>query len=113
MEAILLSPREATVLHFVVWGYTNKEIASRLVISVKTVEAHKANGMRKLGAGGRAHLVRYAVGWGWLTRERAPALASGEHDRQSVPSARLTSTNNSSPSRETRIFHGLQQTSQS
>lgn len=30
MEGILISPREATVLHFIAWGFTNKEIASHL-----------------------------------------------------------------------------------
>jgi DNA-binding CsgD family transcriptional regulator len=64
-----LSARETTVLRFIAWGYTNKEIARHLTISVKTVEAHKANGMRKLQVTGRAALVRRAVEWGWLQPE--------------------------------------------
>ena len=73
MEALPLSPRETTVLHLIAWGYTNKEIATRLDLSVKTVEAHKANAMRKLGLPGRAALVRNAVEWGWLTKGEAPS----------------------------------------
>ena len=72
MEALPLSPRETTVLHLIAWGYTNKEIANHLGLSVKTVEAHKANGMRKLNLGGRSELVRNAVDWGWLSKAEAP-----------------------------------------
>jgi DNA-binding CsgD family transcriptional regulator len=73
---IPLSGRESTVLLLITWGYTNKEIGNRLGISVKTVEAHKANGMRKLRVTGRSSLVRLAVEWGWLTPEKAPDLDS-------------------------------------
>ena len=45
---------------------SNKEIASRLTLSVKTVEAHKANAMRKLGLNGRIDIVKYAILQGWL-----------------------------------------------
>ncbi|HYE88087.1 MAG TPA: response regulator transcription factor [Vicinamibacterales bacterium] len=61
-----LSPRETEVLRMIAWGNTNKEIAARLDLSVKTVEAHKANGMRKLGMRGRIDIVRYALLQGWL-----------------------------------------------
>jgi DNA-binding NarL/FixJ family response regulator len=61
-----LSPRETEVLRLIAWGNTNKEIASRLDLSVKTVEAHKANAMRKLGLRGRIDIVRYALLQGWL-----------------------------------------------
>ena len=61
-----LSPRETEVLRLIAWGNTNKEIASRLDLSVKTVEAHKANGMRKLSMRGRIDIVRYALLHGWL-----------------------------------------------
>lgn len=63
---VALSPREVEVLRLISWGYTNKEIASKLNLSVKTVEAHKANGMRKLGMRGRIDVVRYALLQGWL-----------------------------------------------
>lgn len=61
-----LSEREAEVLRLIASGYSNKEIAGRLDLSVKTVEAHKANAMRKLGLTGRIDIVKYAVLQGWL-----------------------------------------------
>ena len=69
-----LTPRETEILHLIAWGYTNKEIAFRLDLSVKTVEAHKTNGMRKLGVGRRADVVRYGVERGWLVLNAAPQL---------------------------------------
>jgi DNA-binding NarL/FixJ family response regulator len=61
-----LSEREAAVLRLIASGYSNKEIAARLALSVKTVEAHKANAMRKLDLNGRIDIVKYAVLQGWL-----------------------------------------------
>jgi len=61
-----LSEREAEVLRLVAWGYTNKEIASYLTISVKTVETHKANILEKLDLRSRVEMVRYALRQGWL-----------------------------------------------
>jgi DNA-binding NarL/FixJ family response regulator len=61
-----LSDREAEVLRLIASGYSNKEIAARLALSVKTVEAHKANAMRKLDLNGRIDIVKYAVLQGWL-----------------------------------------------
>jgi DNA-binding NarL/FixJ family response regulator len=61
-----LSEREAEVLKLIASGYSNKEIAGRLDLSVKTVEAHKANAMRKLDLNGRIDIVKYAVMQGWL-----------------------------------------------
>jgi DNA-binding NarL/FixJ family response regulator len=63
-----LTPREREVLTMVAWGHTNKEIASLLGITVKTVETHKMNAMQKLEIGSRADLVRYAMAQGWLER---------------------------------------------
>ncbi len=62
-----LSEREEEVLRMIAWGHSNKEIASRLNLSVKTIEAHKANAMQKLNMTGRIDIVRYAVLRGWLT----------------------------------------------
>jgi DNA-binding NarL/FixJ family response regulator len=62
----LISEREASVLRMMAVGHSNKEVADTLQISVKTVEVHKANAMRKLGLGGRIDVVRYAVLNGWL-----------------------------------------------
>ena len=61
-----LSDREAQVLRFIATGYSNKEIAVQMALSVKTVEAHKANAMRKLDLNGRIDIVKYAVLQGWL-----------------------------------------------
>lgn len=62
----VVSDREAEVLRLMAIGHSNKEIADRLGISVKTVEVHKTNAMRKLGFRGRIDVVRYAVLQGWL-----------------------------------------------
>jgi DNA-binding NarL/FixJ family response regulator len=65
-SGISITERESAVLRDIAAGYSNKEIAARLALSVKTVEAHKANAMRKLGLTGRIDIVRYAVLQGWL-----------------------------------------------
>ena len=61
-----LSDRESEVLRLLSIGYSNKEIAARLSLSVKTIEVHKANAMRKLNITSRIDLVRYAIFQGWL-----------------------------------------------
>lgn len=58
--------RELEVLRLVSQGYSNKEIAGQLEVSVKTIEVHKANGMQKLALRGRIELLRYALHQGWL-----------------------------------------------
>ncbi|MET0650347.1 MAG: response regulator transcription factor [Pyrinomonadaceae bacterium] len=63
---VRLSDRETEVLRLIALGYSNKEIAARLALSVKTVEAHKANAMRKLDMTSRIDIVRYAMLQGWL-----------------------------------------------
>ena len=65
-----MSERESEVLRLIASGYSNKEIAARLTLSVKTVEAHKANAMRKLDLNGRIDIVKYAVLQGWLLDTR-------------------------------------------
>ncbi len=65
-QAPVLTDREIEVIRNIAWGLSNKEIASSLQLSVKTVEVHKANAMRKLGLRGRIDLVRYAVLQGWM-----------------------------------------------
>jgi len=61
-----LSMRESEVLKLIAFGYSNKEIAGRLDLSVKTIEAHKANAMRKLGVTSRIDIVKYAILQNWL-----------------------------------------------
>lgn len=58
--------REVEVLRLMAFGHSNKEIASALAISVKTVEVHKTNAMRKLGLQGRSDVMKYAMLQGWL-----------------------------------------------
>jgi DNA-binding NarL/FixJ family response regulator len=64
------SQRENEVLRLIATGYSNKEIAARMNLSVKTVEVHKANAMRKLNMRGRIDIVRFAVLQGWLSDSR-------------------------------------------
>ena len=56
-----LTGREREVLQLVAEGHPNKQIAAMLGIAVRTVEAHRANIMRKLNLADHASLVRYAV----------------------------------------------------
>ncbi|HXU25251.1 MAG TPA: response regulator transcription factor [Tepidiformaceae bacterium] len=56
-----LTPREREVLQLIAEGHTNQRVADELVISVKTVEAHKAHIMTKLHARTRTDLIRYAL----------------------------------------------------
>ncbi|HEY6539990.1 MAG TPA: response regulator transcription factor [Ktedonobacteraceae bacterium] len=64
-----LTPRELEVLKLVAEGYTNQQIADQLVISIKTVQAHRANVMEKLGLRNITHLVRFAVRAGLIPDE--------------------------------------------
>jgi two-component system, NarL family, response regulator NreC len=61
-----MTDREEEVLRLIAWGYSNKEIAAKLDISVKTVEAHKSNLMKKLNLRSRIDVVRFALLKGWL-----------------------------------------------
>ena len=61
-----ISEREKEVLRMMAVGHSNKGIAADLNISIKTVEVHKANAMRKLGLRGRIDVVRFAILHGWL-----------------------------------------------
>lgn len=61
-----LSAREAETLRLVARGYSNKEIAARLNVSVKTIETHKGNAMHKLGMRSRIDIVRFAMLQQWL-----------------------------------------------
>src|SRR5439155_841764 len=64
-----LTEREETVLRLVAWGHTNKEIATKLSLSPKTIEAYKLRLGKKLGLHGRTEMVRYALRRGWLNAE--------------------------------------------
>ncbi len=57
----VLTPRQREVLQLVAEGHSNKEIASRLNVALKTVETHRTELMERLGIHGVASLVRYAI----------------------------------------------------
>ena len=56
----MLTSREEEVLKLIVQGYTNKQVADELSISIRTVEGHRANLTDKLGIRSRVDLLRYA-----------------------------------------------------
>ncbi len=64
-----LTPRENEVLILIAEGMTNPEIAAKLVISVKTVDRHRENIMRKLNMHSRIDLVKYAIKKGLIDLE--------------------------------------------
>ena len=61
-----LSDREEEVLLLIARWFSNKEVAVRLHLSIKTVETYKARATEKLGLRTRAQIVRYAAASGWL-----------------------------------------------
>lgn len=62
-----LTPREREVLTYIAEGYTNREIAEALIISIKTVDRHRENIMNKLDLHNRVALVKYAIEKGLIT----------------------------------------------
>ncbi len=55
-----LTPRESEIARMVAEGFSNREIADKLVVSPSTVHSHRSNLMRKLGLSTRRELVQYA-----------------------------------------------------
>lgn len=64
-----LTERELEVLKLAAKGMTNREIASELVISVRTVQVHLSNVFSKIGVGSRTEAVLHALRQGWITLE--------------------------------------------
>jgi two-component system response regulator NreC len=64
-----LTPREREVLILIAEGLSNAEIAQELVISIKTVDRHRENTMRKLNLHSRVDLVKYAIRKGLIELE--------------------------------------------
>jgi len=62
-----LTPREHEVLTYIAEGFTNREIAEALVISIKTVDRHRENIMQKLNLHSRVELVKYAIEKGLIS----------------------------------------------
>ena len=67
IDADLLTPRQRDILRLVSLGHTNREIADVLEISVRTVEVHRFNLMRRLNVRNVAQLFRRALQLGLLT----------------------------------------------
>lgn len=86
-----LSPRQREVMRLVAMGYTMREIAERLGLSVKTVETHRSEVVKRLGIRDVASLVRYALRVGLI-----PATPSAE-------AARTRSLNEVSPESRSRF----------
>jgi DNA-binding NarL/FixJ family response regulator len=61
-----LSDRETEVIKLVALGFSNKQIADRLALSIKTAETYKLRAAEKLGVRTRADIVRYSILLGWL-----------------------------------------------
>jgi DNA-binding NarL/FixJ family response regulator len=61
-----LSEREIDVVRLVAQGFSGKEIAAQIGVSIKTVESYKIRALEKLGITSRVEIVRYAVLKGWL-----------------------------------------------
>jgi DNA-binding NarL/FixJ family response regulator len=70
LETADLSDREKEVLVMLAWGYSNKEIAAHLKLSVKTVETYKVRTAEKLGLRSRTEMVQYALRQGWLNEAK-------------------------------------------
>lgn len=70
-----LTRRERQILAQIGQGYRTKEIALQLGVSIKTIEAHRTNIMRKLGVTRLAHLVRYSLSLGTSGAPREMAAA--------------------------------------
>ncbi|MDH4186699.1 MAG: response regulator transcription factor [Nitrospira sp.] len=64
----LLTPRQRDILRLVSIGHTNREIAEKLEISVRTVEVHRFNLMRRLNVRNVAQLLRRALQLGLLAK---------------------------------------------
>jgi DNA-binding NarL/FixJ family response regulator len=60
-DADILTPREVEVVKLIAEGHSSKQIADTLVISIKTVDRHRANILDKLGMRDRVQLTRYAI----------------------------------------------------
>jgi DNA-binding NarL/FixJ family response regulator len=66
-DADVLTEREREILQLVAEGQTNREIAELLTLSIKTVQAHRANIMEKLNAHDRTDLVKHAIRMGLVS----------------------------------------------
>lgn len=61
-----LSSRETDVIRMVAFGFTNKEVAGKLDITIKSVETYKTRAVDKLDLRSRARIVQYGLAQGWF-----------------------------------------------
>src|SRR5690625_1698099 len=61
-----LTGREQEILSYLALGYTNREVAEQLYLSIKTIESHRSNIMEKLNLRTRSDLVKYAMEHGYI-----------------------------------------------
>lgn len=64
-----LTERESEILRHIPLGYSNREISEKMDISVKTVEAHKTNALKKLNMSSRREIISYAILQGWMQED--------------------------------------------
>jgi two-component system, LuxR family, secretion system response regulator SsrB len=77
-ESAALTPRQRQILHFVLQGMTNGEIAGELRLSRRTVEVHRLNMMHRLNAHNIAQLFRQAMALGLAKDLHKPSGARRE-----------------------------------
>lgn len=70
-----LSGREIEVLRLIAHGFSNKEVAARLDVSIKTVETFRARALKKIEGTTRVDIVRYAAQQGWFDQAPRPATS--------------------------------------
>jgi DNA-binding CsgD family transcriptional regulator len=87
VAAVNLTPREAQVLGLVAYGHTTAEIAEALGLSKRTVEMHRAGGMRHLGIRSRREVVQWAIASGHLDTDASAAVdaAAAEAHKRTMP----------------------------
>jgi two-component system, NarL family, response regulator NreC len=96
------SDREKEVLRLIALGYSNKQIATRMGLSVKTVEVHKANAMRKLNMRGRIDIVKFV-----FATIHARKLANGSAPRSPWSTVSLVfQPNKPGSSLRPRLYNG-------
>jgi DNA-binding NarL/FixJ family response regulator len=76
-RTVQLSDREKQVLVFLAWGYSNKETAAKLGVSVKTIETYRIRVGEKLGLRSRTAMVQFALRQGWLNPHDSSFPLSG------------------------------------
>lgn len=75
-----LSPREMTTVRGLAAGLTNRQIAARLGINVKTVDTHRTHLLKKIGARNNADLTRWAISNGLVNLDGSVEYRADDED---------------------------------